>query len=298
MKTRIILTLLATMFFGCMPYLASVAHAEDCSNLDANAKWKTGLQELIALYEQGQYEDARTLAIELNGMCSKSPILNYMNAKIAEGLNDDETALKYFQEASKNTYDIAVPPDTAKKIWYARYEKEHPERTANSVETLKTESESLAEQTEQLKEQTRALSTKILKTQQSAEIETLRNDAARSMWIGTGIGAMGLAVTAAGIALTVTSEKYNYEYQYTGSEPDDPAGYYESNRKDYGTYKVNPRYEAGLALLGVGLAMTITGAIFAGIYGYQYTHIGNHEDLFDTIDFAIAPNGVSMHMFF
>ncbi len=286
------------MLFGCMSCVALDAYAEDCSNLDGNAEWTRGLQELIDLYEQERYSDARNLAIELRNTCSKSPILNYMNAKIAEGLNDDEMALKYFREASKNTYDIAVPPDTAKKIWYARYEKEHPERTADSVAILKDESESLVEQSELLREQSRILSTKILKTQQSAEIETLRNDAERSMWIGTGIGAMGLAVTAAGIVLTVTSEKFSYNYQYTSSDGDDPAGYYESKRKDYGTYKVNPRYEAGLALFGVGLAMTITGAIFAGIYGYQYTHIGNHEDLFDTIDFAIAPNGVSMYMAF
>ena len=289
------------MFFGCMPFLALDAYAEDCTNLEENAEWTSGLQELIDLYEQARYEDARNLAIELRNTCSKSPILNYMNAKIAEGLNDNEMALKYFQEASKNTYEIAIPPETAKKIWYARYEKEHPERSANSVAILKDESESLAEQSVLLKEQSRILSTKILKTRQSAEIETLRNDAERSMWIGTGIGSMGLAVTAAGIALTVTSEKYNYNYQYTSSElnnPADPAGYYESDRDDYGTYKVNPRYEAGLALFGIGLAMTITGAIFAGIYGYQYTHIGNHEDILDTIDLAIAPNGVSMHLTF
>ena len=99
------------------------------------------------------------------------------------------------------------------------------------------------------------------------------------MWTGVGIGAGGLALTGAGIALLATSNPGKIEH-------DDDKG-----------YKVNhePLYAVGWGLTGLGVGLLVTGAVLTGIYGYKYQKFkAQHND----ISFGISPTSIRFSMTF
>lgn len=314
MKRKVFLILWTFLAFVGLCSFVTNAFAEDnCINLGQNPEWNAGIQKMLSLYDEQKYVEAQRLSKELRKICSRSPILTYMDAKVAEGLGDDIMALHYFQDASEYTYQIAVPPETAQKIWYARYEKEHPERTATSVATLRKETDDLLEQTKQLQLKTQNLSNKVIEVQASTEIESMRENAGKSMWAGAGVGIAGIVVAAIGAGLTFANYKDPFEY-YGGED-----NYFDMDAKNNSDssssglsscntggscypqsyaekkYRLKSEYQAGLALFGVGLTLAVTGAIFAGIYGYQYTHLGKDSD---TLNVSFAPNGLAVQMTF
>lgn len=214
----------------------TIAVAQDtCKNLDSNKEWTRQHQELKQLIQAGNYTKAQSYAKQMSKLCDQTPVLHYMQGKIAEELGNKSDALLHYQKASEYTYQYAVDPDTAKKIWYARYENEHPERTEQSLKEN-------AEQNEfKLKENTTNL------LAQFREDQRQRNY--KLMWTGIGLSIGGAALLGTGLGLW--SGYYN--------EPLD------TNRKH-----VVVGYKMSLALMGTGAAFTLTGAILAGLFGHWY----------------------------
>ncbi len=315
MKRRALFTPLLPLSYVVLCCFVTNAFAEEnCETLGQNPEWNAGIQKMISLHAEHKYVEAQSLSKELRKICSRSPILTYMDAKVAEGLGDDIMALHYLQNASEYTYVIAVPSETAQKIWYARYEKEHPERTASSVANLRQETDDLLEQTKQLQLKTQHLSDRVVEVQASTEVESMRENAGKSMWAGAGVGIAGLVVAAIGAGLTFANYKDPFEYyggednfydidsknnsRTTYSLPECGAGdtcYPQSYAEK--KYRLKSEYQAGLALFGIGLTMAVTGAIFTGIYGYKYTHLGKDSSS-ATLNVSIAPSGLAFHMTF
>lgn len=243
--------------------LPTAASAQDkCATIGSDPEWAAGLKQIVDTMQAEDWQTAKQQAKALSLICPSAPTLNYLRGRIAEQLNEKQEALYYFQNASESTYTFAVDPDTAKKIWYARYESEHPERTASAL-ALKDET-------------TSALETEIAelkKANANAEdnIKTL-------MWTGVGIGAGGLALTGAGIALIFISHPSKIEQT--------AKGYNVSN---------DPLYAVGWGLTGLGAGLLVTGAVLTGIYGYKYQKFkAQHND----ISFGISPTSIRFSMTF
>ena len=239
----------------CMPSWCFAQEA--CDNLNTNAEWNAGIKELVQLVQGNLYEQAKVKAKQMSQQCEQSPVLNYVQGKIAEGLGDSVNARLYFQKASEYTYTYYVDKDMAQKIWYARYENEHPERTAKGIQ--ETTERLNADFTEKLTSQ--------------KENEALRNYN-RLMWSGMGIGIAGLALLGTGIGLYVSDN--------------DPVKWADKTYKTHYTNK--PKYDVSWALMGAGAALTVGGVVLTGIYGYRYTH--TQKDIAISLD--IAPNSAKL----
>ena len=236
--------------------LPTAASAQDkCSSVGNNPEWTSGLKQLSETMQANDWKTAKQQAKSLSLICPNAPVLNYMRGKIAEQLGDKQDALLYFQKASEGTYTFAVEPDTAKKIWYARYENEHPERTAEALE-LNTEAMSALE-----------AENKRLKQDLEYEEKYFTNPKTM-MWVGTGLGAGGLAIIGTGIALLLTSGSSDITPSPNGYKVDD-----------------NSMHATGWIATGLGAGLLITGAVLAGFYGYKYKKsISKNTDI--TLNFS------------
>ena len=242
------------------PFNASAQNK--CGTLDNNTEWISGMQQLIETMQTEDMPKAKLQAKALANICADAPTLNYLQGKIAEALGEKQEALYYYQKASENTYTFAIDPDNAKKIWYTRYENEHPERTASALE-LNNETLSSLEA-------------------KNAHLQALNTEYAESykklLWSGVGIGAGGLVLAGTGAALVAMSHSSKFEKK-TDTEP-----YIVSD---------DPVHATGWILTGLGSGLLITGAILAGIYGHKYK-----QSLNDHITFNISPNSISFSMNF
>ncbi|MBO4351298.1 MAG: hypothetical protein J6A01_10180 [Proteobacteria bacterium] len=244
--------------------ISHAAFAQDaCKDLNSNEAWNDGMKHLSSQIQNGQYDEARQTSKRLSEICNQSPVLNYMQGKIAEEQGNRQDALLYYQKASEYTYLLAVAPDMAKKIWYARYENENPERTAKSIR----------EKDEKVQMQLDA---------SSDRIQGLEHKLYQVLWTGAGIGIGGLAMLGTGVGLLM----------YNGNE----ASKTKKNLTDQGyiidSYRNDSLYTVSWGLIGAGAALTIAGAIVTGIYGYQYTHLDN------SYAFVISPLGTSFNIEF
>ncbi len=254
--------------------LPGIGQAQDqCLNISNNIEWQDGLQNISQLIQDKNFEEANLLSRQLYEICPRSPLLNYMQGRIAEGINDDVNARLWFQKASEYTYEFAVSPETAQKIWYARYEKEHPERTGQSVnasnQLLEETQNALADASQEIS----ALKLNIEKTKDEAyrKSKTL-------MWTGAGLGFGGLVLTGAGFGMVLNAEPCKFRANSNGDN----------------WYSVKPAYISGWIVVASGLAMTVTGAVLTGIFGYQYTH--TKHDL--TYSWSISPKNATFSMTF
>lgn len=259
---------------ACFFLLPKLAHAQDqCLSLSNNIDWNDGIQYLSHLIQENKFDEAVPISRNLQEICPRSPLLNYMQGRIAEGLNDDVNARLWFQKASEYTYEFAVSPETAQKIWYARYEKEHPERTGQSIDA----SNQILEETQNsLSDANHEISTLKL------NIEKTKNEAYRKsktlMWTGAGLGFGGLVLTGAGFGMVLNAEPCKFRANSNGDN----------------WYSVTPAYISGWVVVASGLALTVTGAVLTGIFGYQYTH--TKQDL--TFSWSISPENATFNMSF
>ncbi len=239
---------------------SSSAFAEDCTRLDS--KWNAQISTFEQLLNQGQYDKAGELFKTMSKQCSKSPELNYYEGKRREALHDTENAKIYYQRASEYTYQIAVEPGVAKKIWYARYEAESPERSKGQYAVLE-EAGNASE---------RALLASEMRNQAlwKEEIETRKNGYAIGLWTGVGLGMAGVILmsTGGGIAASMKAEETYHELQSSQHNTDEDLPI---------KYRIDRRFRAGLAVAGIGVASTIIGAILSGIYGYKWVHADDDE---------------------
>ena len=262
-------TLLVALLLLLLPLTATAQ--DQCATIGSDPEWAAGLKQLLDTMQANDWQTAKQQAKSLSLICPNAPVLNYLRGKIAEQLDEKQEALYYFQNASESTYTFAVDPDTAKKIWYARYENEHPERTASALAIKAETTNTLEAEIASLKETNANLKYELL------DINV--QNAKTLMWTGVGIGAGGLALTGTGIALIFIS-------QSSKIKRDPNKGYEVSN---------NPVYATGWGLAGLGAGLLVTGAVLTGIYGYKYQKFKTqHND----ISFGISPTSIRFSMTF
>lgn len=238
MKKQNIIHLILACILSCMTCLLLPVNAiaqDSCTDVTQNPEWNNGIQALVQLIQSNNYTDAQVQAKTLSRICDQSPVLHYMQAKIAQETGNKSDALLHYQKASEYTYRFAVEPDMARKIWYARYENEHPERTAKSLE------ENAARNELRLKENTSDLLSQFQEDQKQRHKQM--------MWTGIGLSVGGVVLLGTGIGL------WGYYYNK-------PL----NNKHDHTVIG----YKMSIGLMGVGSALTLTGVILAGIFGHWY----------------------------
>ncbi|MBQ8037578.1 MAG: hypothetical protein IJ268_11345, partial [Proteobacteria bacterium] len=93
-----------------------------------------------------------------------------------------------------------------------------------------------------------------------------------------GVGAGGLALIGAGIALVATT-------------PISITGKGNAPRE----YQEKPTYATGWVLTGVGAGLLVGGTVLAGIYGYKYTHFKTENT---ELSFSLSPTSLSFDLSF
>lgn len=250
-----------------------IAFAQDaCNELSTNTEWNNGIKVITQLIQSNRYDDARVKAKSLSRICDHSPVLHYLQGKIAHEMGQKQDALLYYQKASEYTYKIEVDPDLAKKIWYARYENEHPERTAESIK----ETDILLKDKDSLYTNT---------THQFNQFsEDIKSDYYKWMWAGAGIGLGGLVLAGTGIGLLVNNS--------------DPAiirfeEIMGNGEKRY-TQKPNTNFVVSCVLMSSGAVLAITGAVLTGVFGYKYSHWTEHAEY----SIVVSPNNAALSIQF
>lgn len=241
-------------------------YAENCNDLDSNPTWLHGMKSIQANFQSGDYQKVTEIALTLFPICSISPTLFYYTGAALEEQGDTERALIYYQKASENLTNMSTDPGTSRKIWYKRYELEHPERTQKAVEEQQEKIETLTQQMIQLE-----------KNNASLTVANAHKDSSEHkiyLWSGIGTGIGGIIFTALGAGLTF-SDSNNTEL------------------RDHSAH-IKAKYTSGWTLLGTGIGLTVIGAALAGYAGYQYNK--SKEDA--VISFDLAPNAASFSMTF
>ena len=270
---------------GCMGCLMNqaTAYAKGCDNLGQNKTWQKKFDLLNQAYEAKDYDIALQYAKELEIICEQSPILNYTIAYIYKSQNDTEKYLFHLQKATQNTDKFLVEKDLLDQMWSEKYVAVHPEASPESIEAREQELQAMKMELE--------ASNHTIETQKF-EIQTLKSnlDTSHRMlddevkayktltWTGAGIGIGGLVFAGVGAALVAITEPCDFKVNLSG-----PYKYTE-----------NFTHALGLGFIGAGSALTITGAILAGIYGYKYAHLKDSVDL----NLAISPVHTSISFTF
>ncbi len=250
---------------ACSLIWLSPAFADNCDNLGNNKAWVNTFNQLNEAYEGGDYNTALQHSHELENICELSPILNYTIAYIHKGLGDNEKYLFYLQKSTQNTDRFSVGKELLDKIWSDKYIAAYPDADPENIKRI---NEKLEATTAEL---SRLVATTITK-EESYQIQS--DDYKTTMWIGAGIGIGGLVLGGVGAALVVTSDPIKFK-----SSHELPA-----------KYKEEPLHIVGWSLVGVGSALTITGAVLAGIYGYKYKRAKDYMNL----TFNISPTSASL----
>ncbi len=254
--------------------LAGYAHADDCQRLHEIDAWNDGLSNLGNQVTQQQWDEALQTAEQLNTICERSPILNYMMGRIYKEKGNDSKSLYYYQRATLFTEEFSVKGKNLEKIWFDRYEAENPEARPEAIAARKQEIEQLRSELQQAQEAA-------LKTSMNEQIDTakLRSQYAAGLWTGVGFTAVGLALTLAGGAMAFKDEKRTVQTETAGETmkakfPTDVALY--------------------LGLFGGGIALTIAGATMAGFFGYHYANAAP----VDNLSIHIAPGSAALSFTF
>ena len=258
------------VLFVALP--ASAKNEDGCGTIAQSSEWISDMQEFVNAVDNGELKHAQTLSKKLSKVCADSPALNYVQGKMYEKLDDRINALFYYQKASENTYRYAVDPKTAQKIWFARYEFEHPERTQDAVKSSSEKISANEIENERLSKQLQALA-----PYKDEYLESIKN----LLWTGTGLGVSGLVFIGTGAALAAMYPACTIEQDDEGLKP------YRAHEKAL--------HSVGWAFVGIGSGLFVTGTILAGVYGYKYTHfkVDNTD-----ISFDISPTSLSFEMTF
>lgn len=275
-------TPLLTFLLLLLPLTATAQ--DQCATIGQNPQWTDGLKQLVSTMQANDMQSAKLQAKELADICPNAPMLNYLQGKIAEALGETQDALYYYQKASENTYTFAVDPDNAKKIWYARYETEHPERTASALTSSNEKLQAIETELAQSQSDNAKLLDNI-HTLEASELKTSKT----LMWTGVGSAAGGLALVGAGVGLIFSGTKYekvaNGEITVTTKDSNNILVIDETKINKY-TYTTN--YTTGWMMIGIGSAFTVAGTILTAIYGYKYTHSKSEQFSFQVSPFGSA----------
>lgn len=252
-----------------------------CYGLNQNEDWYRLFNLFSTSFKAGDYDKALEYTRELEDICARSPILNYSIANTYAKIGDRERAKRYIVAATDNLNEFSATYEMIAKIWSARCDIESSDIKNDTDDALKRENE-LNAQVESLKERA------------YEAIDAEKSHYAAIMWTGTAVGIVGIGSVVAGAVLLATKDTYSTE---------------NINRDDFEECLRNKKCEvkrkisfsteakAGYALLGVGIAATVTGAIMAGLGGYHYKRIIDSNP--DTaISFNVSPTSLALGVTF
>lgn len=257
-KRRLTICLCVLWFAGGCVWL-SPAFADNCEKLDKNKTWVAEFDLLKEEFQNQNWESALDHAQKLETICEKSPLLNYTIAHIYKGRGDEEKYLFYLQKSTQNTEQFAVKKDMLDKMWSEKYIAAHPEAAPENIKALNDKLEAVTSELERQKQYSN--------DNQKGQI----SDYKTPMWIGAGIGIGGLVLGGVGAALIATTEPVSF-------------------KQNAPKYTENLSHVFGWTLVGVGTALTVTGVILTGVYGYKYTLAKDNL----TLSFMLAPANSSV----
>ena len=273
-KRILSLAITSCLFATASLYFTTAAYADDgCNSLVNNDQWNTAISDITNLIESKQYEEALARAREVYPICPKSPVLNYLVAHCLKESGDKVKALQLYQVASDSTFELATPPVMAQKIWYARYELEYPERTAENVKSLQESNAALESKNRELE----------LTLAATKAADTSASDAI-GMWTGAGLGIAGIALGAA----------FGYLAFVRNDHQEVILLEVNNSQNLEGKAEFNTEVALYWGLFGAGIALAATGAVLTGIFGYRYTHPKTNTD----IAFSITPTSASLSLNF
>ncbi len=245
-----------------------------CFTLNSDPTWKELFVNYSNAYSEKDYKKALVYTDALKKICSQSPNLNYAIAMTYKQMGDIDSAKHYIEIATDNLLAFSVSPQTARAIWYTRYNLENGDQFVEK-DTFDDAIRNLTTENFELKEN-------LTKAYADA-----KKPYAAIMWTGTGIGIAGIGSLIAGTVLAVQNPKAKINTK--------PLGIGRSDEK----YPLKNGHEirAGYALIGVGVAATVAGAVMAGIAGYQYKRaIDAERD--STISVTVSPQSVQLGVSF
>lgn len=245
-----------------------------CFTLNSDPTWKELFINYSNAYSEKDYKKALAYTDALKRICAQSPNLNYAIAMTYKQMGDLDNAKHYIEIATDNLLAFSASPKTARTIWYARYDLENGDQFIEK-DTFDDAMRNLTTENFELKENL---------TEAYADAQ---KPYAAIMWTGTGIGIAGLGSLIAGTVLAVQNPKAKINtkpVERDGSDQEYPL-------------KNGHEIRAGYALIGVGVAATVAGAVMAGIAGYQYKRaIDAERD--STISVTVSPQSVQLGVSF
>lgn len=257
-----------------------------CYGLNQNEDWYRLFNLFSTSFKAGDYDKALEYTSALEEICARSPILNYSIANTYAKIGDRERAKRYIVAATDNLNEFSATYEMIAKIWSVRCDIESSDIKNDTDDALKRENE-LNAQVESLKERT------------YEAIDAEKSHYAAIMWTGTAVGIVGIGSVVAGAVLTATMEnKLRVKFK-PGELSFDTNGeeLVVSNPEIDKSVKHSTEAKAGYALLGVGIAATVTGAIMAGLGGYHYKRIIDSNP--DTaISFNVSPTSLALGVTF
>lgn len=245
-----------------------------CFTLNSDPTWKELFINYSNAYSEKDYKKALAYTDALKRICAQSPNLNYAIAMTYKQMGDLDNAKHYIEIATDNLLAFSASPKTARTIWYARYDLENGDQFIEK-DTFDDAMRNLTTENFELKENL---------TEAYADAQ---KPYAAIMWTGTGIGIAGIGSLIAGTVLAVQNPKAKINTKPVDSNESD---------QEY-PLKNGHEIRAGYALIGVGVAATVAGAVMAGIAGYQYKRaIDAERD--STISVTVSPQSVQLGVSF
>lgn len=245
-----------------------------CFTLNSDPTWKELFINYSNAYSEKDYKKALAYTDALKRICSQSPNLNYAIAMTYKQMGDIDNAKHYIEIATDNLLAFSASPQTARAIWYTRYDLENGDQFIEK-DTFDDAMRNLTTENFELKENL---------TEAYADAQ---KPYAAIMWTGTGIGIAGIGSLIAGTVLAVQNNDF---------ELDKPKWEGQVTRTKV-PLKNSYEIKTGYALIGVGVAATVAGAVMAGIAGYQYKRaIDAERD--STISVTVSPQSVQLGVSF
>lgn len=245
-----------------------------CFTLNSDPTWKELFINYSNAYSEKDYKKALAYTDALKRICAQSPNLNYAIAMTYKQMGDLDNAKHYIEIATDNLLAFSASPQTARAIWYTRYDLENGDQFIEK-DTFDDAMRNLTTENFELKENL---------TEAYADAQ---KPYAAIMWTGTGIGIAGIGSLIAGTVLAVQNNDF---------ELDKPKWEGQVTRTKV-PLKNSYEIKTGYALIGVGVAATVAGAVMAGIAGYQYKRaIDAERD--STISVTVSPQSVQLGVSF
>lgn len=260
---RLVVMVLVLIFCVGVPL---TAFADNCKNLEKDKMWTEGFKKLNELITDQNWSEALDEAHKLYAYCDRSPLINFYLGHIYQEMGNEKNALNYLRKATDNTDEFAVTGPVLERIWYERYEAEHPDARPENIAKMKEALKNVSAEKMQ-SEFDSALS-----------LEKVRSNYAAGLWTGVGLAGAGLVLGGVGAGMYFSNR--------------DPAMDWDSEKA---RASVKEGYYIGVGLIGAGIGLTVAGAIVAGVMGHHYAQLTAEEK---TVSLSISPTSVSFSMQF